>query len=249
MKRFENKTVVITGGSTGIGLAVARQLVAEGANVVLFARGQAELDLAADELGQRCMTVRGDVTRQADLGSLFQAVERAHGGIDGLFVNAGIAEFVGLADADEAHFDRIFGTNVRGAFFTIRTAVPSLRSGASIVLTSSVAADIGAPCCGVYAASKGAVVALARCVAAELLERDVRVNVVSPGPTATPILAKSAVDEATQNRLGPFVAQRMRMGRLGDAAEVGAAVTFLLSPQASFITGQCLAVDGGMSGL
>ncbi len=242
---FSNKVVLITGGSTGIGNATAERLAARGATVVLLARSFEER-VSKDP---RWHCVAADVRQKAELVESAKRICDVHGGLDGLFVNAGIAEFCSVQDADETHFDRLFDTNVKGAFFTTQCFAPLVRRGGSIVFTSSVAAAIGSPWCAVYGASKGAIEAFARSLAAELLEKDIRVNCVSPGPTETPILAKSAVSEAGTAKLAPFVFQRMRMGRLGSAPEIAEAAAFLLGSGSSFITGQTLAVDGGMSGI
>lgn len=249
MQEFAEKVVVITGGSSGIGLATAQMVAARGARVVLFARHEEDLAKACQGPLAEAAWVAGDVTAPQDVARLFSTVRELFGGIDGLFVNAGVAEFVSLADADVEHFDRVMSANAKGAFLTLKHAQPLLRSGASVVFTSSVSANMGAPLCSVYGASKGAVAAFARNAAAELIEQAVRVNVVSPGPTATPILSKSVVDEAGTQRMAPYVMNRMRLGRLGQPSEVAETVSFLLSPRSSFIVGQDIAVDGGMTGL
>lgn len=248
MENQQRKVVVVTGASTGIGKATAVRLAEQGIKTVLFARGREALETAASAI-PNSRAVTGDVTQAGDVERLFETVRREFGKLDGLFVNAGVAEFSNLQDADLDQYERLFDTNVKGAFLTIKHAVPLLGRGSSVVFNTSVAADIGAPWCSLYGASKGAVHALARNLAAELLPQGIRVNIVSPGPTETPILGKSAVNETGTAEMSPYVMARMRMGRLGKPEEVAAAVQFLLSDESSFMVGQRLAVDGGMSGL
>ncbi len=248
MEKQPKAVVVVTGASTGIGRATAARLAQRGVATVLFSRN-AELLQAASRSIPDSVVVAGDVTQATDVERLFDTVRTQFGRLDGLFVNAGVAEFSSLDDADLDQYQRLFDTNVKGAFLTIKGAAPLMSSGGSVVFNTSVAADIAAPWCSLYGASKGAVHALARNLAAELLPRGIRVNVVSPGPTETPILGKSPVNETGMSEMAPYVMARMRMGRLGRPEEVAAAVDFLLSEQSSFIVGQRLAVDGGMSGL
>lgn len=248
MDNTQKKVMVITGASSGIGLATATRLAERGVTPVLFARSEEDLKRASAQI-PGSLIVCGDVTQSVDVERLYGIVREEFGGIDGLFVNAGIAEFSSLDDADLDQYQRLFDTNVKGAFLTIKHAAPLLRPGSSVVFNTSVAADIGAPWCSLYGASKGAVAALARNLATELLSRGVRVNVVSPGPTQTPILEKGPVNELGMAQMAPYVMNRMRMGRLGQAPEIASVVDFLLSDQSSFMVGQSLAVDGGMSGL
>ena len=251
MSGLENKVAVITGGSSGIGLAAAQLLGQRGAKVVLFARDGAQLNRANETLGGKATTVTGDVTNHADLDRLYGTVGARHGGVDVLFVNAGIAEFVLAADVTPEQYDRLFDVNVRGAFFTITRALPHLRPGAAIVLNTSVANCVGAPLTSVYAATKAALRSFARTLSAELVGRGIRVNAVSPGPTETPIHAKYArgMDPAVLNEMGRTTMGRIPMGRMGRAEEVAEAVVFLASPASSFIVGQELAVDGGFTAL
>ncbi len=251
MESLKGKIAVVTGASSGIGLAASARFQTAGAEVVLFARDATRLAEANRALGGGSLTVAGDVTSQSDLDRLYSAVRSRHGGIDVLFVNAGIAEWVLAAEVTEEHFDRIFGVNVRGAFFTIQRALPLLRKGATIVLNTSVADRVGAPRTSIYSASKAALRSLARTLSAELVGRGVRVNAVSPGPTETPIHGKTSRDLSPDvlEQMGKATMSRVPLGRLARAEEIADAVLFLASPASSFIVGQELAVDGGLTAI
>lgn len=251
MRRFEDKVVVITGGSTGIGLAVAQRVHAEGARVVLFARHEAELRAAADIMRTNVLTVAGDVRREEDLTRLFALTQSTFGRVDVLVANAGIAEFVGAFEVTAEHYERVFDTNVRGAFFSVQKAVPLMPPGSSIVLVSSVANRVGVPHTSIYGASKAAVRSLARTLATELLERGIRVNAVSPGPTESAIHAKYAAPMKPEalERMATATQARLKLGRMAKAEETAAAIAFLASTEAAFVLGQELVVDGGISAL
>ena len=238
MGKLEGKVVVITGGSTGIGLAAARLFVKEGANVFITGRRQKELDDAVRAIGRNVTGVQGDVARLADLDRLYEAV-RAKGRIDVVFANAGVAEFAPLETITEEHFDKLFNINVRGTLFTVQKALPLLNDGGSIILTGSVAGVKGTAAFGVYGATKAAIRNFARTWTVELKDRRIRSNVLSPGPTETPILDQQPPDAIAR------IAATIPMGRMGKPDEIAKAALFLASDDSSFVTGIELFVDGG----
>lgn len=247
MDRLSGKVAVVTGGNSGIGLATAKAFVAAGARVVIFGRSQATLDAARRELGPDAMAVQGDVARTDDLERLFAVTRDRFGKVDVLFVNAGIAEFLPLAEVDEAHFDRVVGINFKGAYFTLSKSLPVLNDGASIILTTSVSNAVGLPATSVYAATKAALRSLVRTFAAELAPRGIRVNAVSPGLIETPILGRTGLPEAELQSFGAAVVGRTPLARTGRPNEIAHAVLFLASPDASYVAGAELSVDGGFA--
>jgi len=248
MKKLEGKVAVITGGSSGIGLATAKRFVDEGAHVVITGRREKELKEAAASIKTNVTTVVGDVSRLEDLDLLYAVVKEKHGHIDILFANAGAGTIAPLAAATEAHFDQTFDVNVKGVFFTVQKALPLLKDGGSIILTSSVSNVLGLPGFTAYAASKAAVRNFARGWTLELKDRKIRVNCMSPGAIDTPALATTAglTAEQVEQAVAQFTTQ-IPMGRRGKPEEIAAAVTFLASDESSYITGVDLAVDGGMA--
>lgn len=245
MKRFEGKTVVITGGNSGIGLATAKMFREEGARVAISGRDQKTLDEAVKTIGGDTLAVKADVAKGADIDRLFAQVAAKFGKIDALFANAGIAKFASVSDSTEQMFDETFDINVKGLYFTVQKALPHLNDNAGIVLNSSVVNSKGNPATSVYSASKAAVRSLARTFAAELVGRGIRVNVVSPGPIETPILERGGMPQAAQDQFAENIKARVPMKRFGTPEEVGHAVLFLASSEASYITGVDLKVDGG----
>jgi NAD(P)-dependent dehydrogenase (short-subunit alcohol dehydrogenase family) len=248
MGKLEGKIAVITGGSSGIGLAAARQFVAEGAYVFITGRRQSELDAAVAEIGRNVTAVQGDVSNLADLDRLYETVRREKGRIDVLFANAGVSTpRAALGEIREQDFDRIFNINVKAVLFTVQKALPLFTSGGSILLNASVVASKGLPTTSVYSASKAAVRSFARTWTMDLKDRKIRVNAISPGPTDTPLLSPaSQTEEQSRQRREGFAAS-VPMGRLGQAGEIAQAAVFLASDDSSFITGAELVVDGGLA--
>jgi NAD(P)-dependent dehydrogenase (short-subunit alcohol dehydrogenase family) len=244
-QQLSGKVAVVTGGSTGIGLAMAKRFTSEGATVFITGRREAELEAAARAAGPNAIGVRADMSSQADLDHLFETVRTRAGKIDVLAVNAGGGEFAPLGAIDAAHFDKTFATNVRGALFTVQTALPLLADGASVILTGSTMGSKGAPAFGVYGATKAAVRNLARTWMLELKDRGIRVNVLSPGPIDTPGLHGLGATEAEAQGLKEGLRQSVPLGRLGRPEEVASAALFLASDQSSFVNGSELFVDGG----
>jgi NAD(P)-dependent dehydrogenase (short-subunit alcohol dehydrogenase family) len=246
MGQLDSKIALVTGGGTGIGLAVATRFIAEGARVYVTGRRRPQLDEALEALGPKATAIQGDVSSLDDLDRVFAAIGAAGEGLDVVFANAGGGE--GLATLDQLRpesFDRVFATNVRGTVFTVQKALPLLRPGASIVLTGSTSASAGHQGFGVYSASKAAVRQFGQVWAAELAPRGIRVNTVTPGPTDTPGLRGIAPTPDAEQALLLAMAGRVPLGRVGDPDETASAVLFLASDQASFITGSELFVDGG----
>ena len=245
-KRFEGKTVAITGGNSGIGLATAKLFHAEGAKVAISGRDQKTLDEAVKAIGGDTLAVKADVSKLDEIDKFFTQVAEKFGKIDALFANAGIAKFAPIADSNEKLFDETFDTNVKGLYFTLQKSLPHLKDNAGIVLNSSVVNSKGTTNGSVYAATKAAVRSLARTFASELVNRGIRVNVVSPGPIATPIFGRTGLPQAAVDEFIAGIKSAVPMKRLGTPEEVGNAVLFLASPEASYITGVDLNVDGGM---
>jgi NAD(P)-dependent dehydrogenase (short-subunit alcohol dehydrogenase family) len=244
MTRLSGKTAVITGGATGIGLAAAKRFIEEGAFVFIFGRRQEALDAAVAELGPNARAVMGSVSDLADLDRLYTAIKAERGTLDIVFANAGAGSLAKLGEITAEHIDETFDTNVKGTIFTVQKALPLMGKGGSIILTGSSAGTTGAPGMTAYSASKAAVRNLARTWAEDLKGTGIRVNVLSPGATATE-LAKAALGEEGQK----VYAAMTPLQRMADPAEIGAVAAFLASSDSSFMTASEVAVDGGLAQL
>ncbi len=245
MENLEGKIALVTGGSTGIGLATAQRLAEAGAHVYITGRRPEELDKALKTIGKRATAVRADASSLADLDRLFAQIKQEKGRLDILFANAGTFTFVPLGAITEEQYDQMFNTNVKGVLFTVQKALPLIPHGGSIILNASIVSIKGFPGSSVYSATKAAVRSFARTWTAELKDRKIRVNVVSPGPIETPgFHALGATEEQRQAVRGQFTSV-VPLGRMGQSEEVAKAVTFLASADASFIAGVELFVDGG----
>ena len=242
MKRLEGKVAVVTGGSSGIGLAAAKRLQEEGAKVAIVGRNRKTLEEAVKAIANGVLAVQADVSKLQEIDKLYHEVSRDLGKIDVLFVNAGVAKFAPLAETSESLFDENFDTNIKGAYFTIQKALPFLNDRASIILNTSVAGSTGVEGTSAYSATKAALRSLARTAAAELVGRGIRVNTVAPGPIVTPILEKTGLPKEA---FDGFAAQ-VPMKRFGQPEEVAGTVAFLASQDASYITGVEINVDGGL---
>lgn len=248
MGRYAGKTAVVTGGTSGIGLATAKLLLDEGARVLVTGRTDKTLDTARVALGDRAIVVKSDTASLADIERLAGKVKEALGEVDVLFVNAGIARFAPLEAVTEAFYDEILAINTKGAFFVVQRLAPLLRSGSSVILNTSIVDELGFPTTSVYAASKAALRSLARTLAAELLPRGIRVNAVSPGPIATQILEKAGLPPEAQAGFEAQLRETNPMKRFGHADEVARAVAFL-GFDATYTTGAEIPIDGGFSQL
>ena len=247
MAKLDGKIALITGGTSGIGLATAKQFVNEGAYVYISGRRAQELAAAVKEIDRNVTGVQGDMSNLADLDRLFAQVEREKGRLDVVFANAGIAQYAPLGKITEEHYDSIFDVNVKGLLFTVQKALPLMPDGGSIILNASIVASKGLPANSVYSATKAAVRSFARTWTTDLKDRHIRVNAVSPGPILTPGL-HDLVDStgAGEQRL-KMLSSTVPLGRLGAPSEIAKAVVFLASDDSSYITGTELFVDGGMA--
>jgi len=244
MNRLDGKTAMITGGATGIGRAAAKRFIAEGAFVFIFGRRQDALDAAVAELGPNARAVKGSVSDEADLDRLYAGVKTERGRLDILFANAGAGSQLPLGQITAQHIDETFDTNVKGTIFAVQKALPLMTDGGSIILTGSSAGTTGAPGMTAYSASKAAVRNLARTWAEDLKGTGIRVNVLSPGATATE-LAKDALGEEGQKAFAAITP----LQRMADPAEIAAVAAFLASSDSSFMTASEVAVDGGLAQL
>jgi len=245
--KFQDKVVVVTGGTSGIGLATAKAFVAEGASVFITGRRQDALDAAVKAIGGRVTGVRGDMAQLADIDRLYDAVQQQHAQIDVLFANAGGGEMAPLGAISEEHYEKTFATNVKGVLFTVQKALPLLKDGASVILTSSTTSISGTPAFSVYSATKAAIRNFARNWILDLKDRHIRVNAVSPGVTDTAGLNELFGGGEQAEGTKDYLASLIPAGRVGQPEEIAKAVLFLASDDASFVNGVELFVDGGQA--
>ena len=248
-KRFANKVAVVTGGNSGIGLAAARAYLREGAQVAITGRSDTTLKAAQKELGADALVIKADMSRVSEIAGAMDQIKNKFGRIDALFANAGVGKFVPFEEVTEQFFDETMATNLKGVFFTVQKAAPLFSKGAAVVLNASINAHLGMPNSSVYGASKAAVVNLAKTLSADLLQRGVRVNVVSPGPIVTAIFDRMGLSEEQTRQTKEGIASQVPLKRFGHADEIAAAVLYLSSRESGYVVGTELVVDGGMIGL
>jgi NAD(P)-dependent dehydrogenase (short-subunit alcohol dehydrogenase family) len=245
-KKLEGKIALVTGGNSGIGLATAKRFVAEGAKVIITGRRKENLDAAVKEIGSNAIAIQADASKLEDIDRVYAEIKKQYGRVDVLFVNAGGGEFATIDQVTEEHFDKTFDTNVKGVFFTVQKALPLIPAGGTIILNASIVSVKGMPAFGVYSATKAAVRSFARTWTNELKDRQIRVNVVSPGPIDTPGVDGLAQDAEQAKQLKAGLASQVPLGRMGTGDEIAKAVVFLASDDSSYVAGVELFVDGGM---
>ncbi|MEH1919555.1 glucose 1-dehydrogenase [Nostoc sp.] len=247
MSKLEGKIALVTGGNSGIGLATAKQFVAEGAYVYITGRRQVELDAAVEAIGKNVTAVQSDVSNLADLDRLFATIKQEQGHLDIIFANAGGGQIAPLGEITEEHFDKTFNVNVKGLLFTVQKALPLLPEGASIILNASITSIKGTPAFSVYSATKAAVRSFARNWILDLKERKIRVNAISPGVVPTPGYDHLGLNDQQLQEFVDSQASTIPLGRVGKPDEIAKAVVFLASDDSSFVNGIELFVDGGMA--
>ncbi len=245
MGKLDGKVAIVTGGSTGIGLASAKLFAEEGAKVFVTGRRQAELDAAVEAIGSRATGIRGDISDLADIDALYEVVRGQEGKIDVLFANAGGGSFRMLEAVDEAHYAQTFDINVKGTLFTVQKALPLLGDGAAVILTGSTAATTAIPSFSVYGASKAAIRSFARTWIVELAPRRIRVNVLAPGSTSTPGWHALAPSSAANEKMQEMARGATPLGRLAEPEEIAKVALFLASDDSSYVNGIELFADGG----
>ena len=250
MSRLSGKVALITGGNSGIGLATAKLFIREGAFVYITGRKEASLAAASKLLGEQSQSIKVDVSNLDDISQMYEVIAKRHRQLDIVVANAGGGEFSALGEYTEEHYSRTFDTNVKGLIFTVQGALPSLHSGSSVVLVGSQISIEGVANFGIYAATKAAVRSFARTWTAELSDRNIRVNVVSPGPTDTPAISGLVDrDPAKDSELRKILASSVPLKRMGTAEESANVILFLASDESSFVAGADYVVDGGKTGV
>ena len=247
MGKLDGKVAVITGGTSGMGLAAAQEFVNNGAKVVVFGRGQDALDAATAQLGSNSLGVKGDITVMSDLERLYSETKSKFGAIDILFVNVGQGKLAPIADTDEAFFDGMIDVNFKGSYFSLQKAIAHLNDKASVVITTSWLNEIGFGGSSLLSASKAALRSLVRVASAELAPRGIRVNAVSPGPIGTPFWGKIGLPEDVLSGAAEAITAQTVLKRFGSPEEVAKAVLFLASDDSSYVTGEEIAVHGGIN--
>jgi len=250
-QRFEGKTVLITGGNSGMGFTTAKRIINEGGRVIITGRDPKTLDQAQKELGNKAEAIRADSSNLKDIDTLFAHIKQKYGHLDALFANAGIAKFGAIEEVTEKAFDTLFDVNVKGVFFTLQKAIPLLGPGSSVLLNASVAGSKGMASSSVYGATKAAVRSLARTFSGAFVDRGIRFNAISPGPIDTPIWSRpeGGIPAEAVAATKESIAEGNPMKRYGTTEEIAAAITFLLSSESSYILGAELFVDGGLTQL
>jgi len=247
--RLQGKRALITGGTSGIGLETAHQFLNEGARVAVTGKNPATLESARKELGPDVLIIPSDAGEAGAQKKVAETLRQSFGGLDVLFLNAGIAELRPVEQWDENAFDRSFAVNVKGPYFLVQALLPALANPASIVLNASVNAHIGMPNTSVYGASKAALLSLVRTLSGELISRGIRVNAISPGPISTPLYGKLGLSEADLGSVAAAIQSQVPAGRFGKPSEIARAVVFLASDESAFMAGSEVLIDGGMSNL
>lgn len=245
MNRLQNKRALITGGTTGIGLETARQFLSEGARVAITGASSESVAKASSELGNAVLGITSDASNVPGQKNLAETIREKFGGLDILFINAGIVDMRPIEKWDESGYDRSFAVNIKGPFFLVQALLPVFNNPASIVLMTSINSHIGMPNSSVYSATKGALLSLARTFSGELISRGIRVNAVTGGPIATPLYQKLGMGETELKSLQA----QIPAGRLGKPSEIAEAIVFLASDESAFTVGSELVIDGGMSNL
>jgi len=245
-KRFEGKVAVVTGGNSGMGLATAKAYAQEGAQVAITGRDEKTLQAAVQEIGGDTLAVRADAAKISDIEKAMAAIKSKFGRIDALFVNAGVGKFVPFEQITEAFYDEVMDINIKGAFFTVQKAVPLMPKGSAVVLNASINGHIALPGSSVYGASKAAMINLAKTLSVDLLQKGIRVNVVSPGPILTPIFNRMGLPAQEVQQTKDWITSLVPLKRFGTSEEIASAALFLSSPESSFILGTELIVDGGV---
>lgn|SRR5581483_1750609 len=246
-QRFQGKVAVVTGGNSGIGLGVAKAYAQEGARVAITGRNEKTLEAAAREIGDGTLAIKSDAGKLAEIEAAMKKIKERFGRIDVLFVNAGIGSFVPFENVTEALFDETVDVNLKGVFFTVQKAIPLMSKGSAIVLNASINAHVGMPGTTVYGATKAGVVNMAKTLSAELLEKGIRVNAISPGPITSSLLRDGTQEKIQETK--DWIQSQVPIKRFGLPEEIAAAVLYLTAPESAFVLGAELIIDGGMSTL